>query len=107
MRLIAALIAAIALAFTADAPIDTQKEMSQLQGEWSMVSGQADGQPMPDAMVATGKRVTKDGVTTITINGEILFKAKFTIDPSKTPKAIDYAMIEGPTNGKTQLGISE
>jgi len=34
-------------------------------------------------------------------------KAKFTIDPAKNPKQIDYAMTGGPTTGKTQLGIYE
>jgi uncharacterized protein (TIGR03067 family) len=83
----------------------TKKEMAQLEGEWSMMSGEADGMSMPDAMVKTGKRVAKDGETTITIGGQVYFKAKFTIDPAKKPKAIDYEMTEGPTKGKTHLGI--
>ena len=89
-------------------PQDTvKKEMAQLDGEWSMVSGEANGMQMPDAMVKTGKRVAKDGKTTITISGQIYLKAKFTIDPTKKPKAIDYTMTEGPTKGKTHLGIYE
>ncbi|HEX4590705.1 MAG TPA: TIGR03067 domain-containing protein [Gemmataceae bacterium] len=76
-----------------------------LDGEWSMVSGTADGMAMPDQMVKTGKRVAKDGETTITIGGRTYFKAKFTIDPGKKPAAIDYEMTEGPTKGKKQLGI--
>ena len=38
---------------------------------------------------------------------QTFFKAKFTIDPTKKPKTIDYAMTEGFTKGKTQLGIYE
>ena len=62
---------------------------------------------MPADTVKSGKRVAKDGETTITIGGQVYFKAKFTIDPSKKPKAIDYTMTEGPTKGKTHLGIYE
>jgi uncharacterized protein (TIGR03067 family) len=84
-----------------------KKDMAELDGEWSMVSGEANRAAMPDAMVKTGKRVAKDGETTITFGGRVYFKAKFKIDPTKTPKTIDYTMTEGPTKGKTQLGIYE
>jgi uncharacterized protein (TIGR03067 family) len=80
-------------------------EPAKLDGEWAMVSGQADGQAMPADMVKTGKRVAKDGETTITFGGRLYFKAKFTVDPAKSPKTIDYDMIEGPTKGKKQLGL--
>ena len=82
-----------------------KKEMAQLEGEWTMVSGSADGQSLPDDLVKDAKRVAKNGETTVTIGGELYFKAKFTIDPTKKPKSIDYVMNEGPTKGKTQLGI--
>ncbi len=84
-----------------------KKEMAQLEGEWSMVSGEANGVAMPDAAVKTGRRVAKDGATTITFGGQVYFKAKFSIDPAKKPKAIDYAMTDGPTKGMTHLGIYE
>lgn len=86
---------------------DAKKEMAQLEGEWSMVAGEADGMAMPKAMVSTGKRVAKDGETAISMAGRIYFKAKFSIDSAKKPKAIDYVMTEGPTKGKTHLGIYE
>jgi len=83
------------------------KEMARLEGEWSMVSGEADGQPLPADMVKTAKRVAKDGETTVTIGGQLFMKAKFTVDPAKKPKSIDYTMTDGLTKGKTQLGIYE
>ncbi|MFL5328272.1 MAG: TIGR03067 domain-containing protein [Gemmataceae bacterium] len=105
----AILFAATALLFVAaDAPKnDAKKEMAQLEGQWSMVSGLADGQPMPEPMVKTMRRVAKDGVTTVTQNDQIYMKAKFTIDADKKPKTIDYQVSDGPTKGKTQLGIYE
>ena len=104
-----ALLSLVAVAFlfgggSADA---LKKEIILLEGQWSMSLGEADGQAMPKEMVTTAKRVAKDGETAITIGGQPFFKAKYTIDPTKKPKAIDYIMTEGVTKGKTQLGIYE
>ena len=85
----------------------TKKDLAQLQGEWSMVSGSADGQPMPDEMRKQMKRVCKGDETTTTMGGRIFLKSKITLDPSKKPKTIDYQMTDGFTKGKTQLGIYE
>jgi uncharacterized protein (TIGR03067 family) len=84
-----------------------KKDLALLQGEWSMVSGSADGQPMPDEMRAQMKRVCKGDETTTTMAGRVYIKAKITIDPSKKPKTIDYEMTAGPTKGQKQLGIYE
>ena len=84
-----------------------KKDLAQLQGEWSMVSGSADGQPMPDQQLKQMKRVCKGDETTTMMGGRIFIKAKITIDPSKKPKTIDYQMTDGFTKGKTQFGIYE
>ena len=84
---------------------DGKKETTLLEGKWSMVSGEAGGQAMPAAMVKSGTRVAKDGETTVMIGGKVYFSAKYTIDPAKKPKTIDYTTTEGPTKGKTHLGI--
>jgi len=91
----------------ADETEAVNKDLAALQGEWTMLSGSADGQPMPADMLKQMKRVCKADETTTTLNGQVFFKAKFTIDPSKSPKTIDYQMLEGPTKGKTQFGIYE
>jgi uncharacterized protein (TIGR03067 family) len=84
-----------------------KKDLAQLQGEWSMVSGSADGQPMPEELLKQMKRICKGDETTTTMAGQLYFKAKISIDPSKKPKTIDYQMIDGFTKGKKQLGIYE
>ena len=84
-----------------------KQDMARLQGAWSMVSGSADGQPMPAQMLKQMKRVCKGDEATTTMAGRVYLKAKITIDPSKKPKTIDYQMTEGFTKGKTQLGIYE
>jgi uncharacterized protein (TIGR03067 family) len=58
-------------------------------------------------MLKTGKRVCKDDQVTVNVGGMLIMKAKFTLDPTKTPKTIDYQVTEGPNAGKTQLGIYE
>jgi uncharacterized protein (TIGR03067 family) len=107
MRTLLGVIAVLALVGADGAPDAVKRDMTLLEGEWSMVSGEASGMSMPKEMVKEGKRVAKDGETTITFNGRVNFKAKFTIDPTKKPKTIDYLMTEGPTKGKTHLGIYE
>jgi uncharacterized protein (TIGR03067 family) len=84
-----------------------KKEIAKLQGEWSMVSGSANGQPMPAEMLKQMKRVCKGDETTTTMAGQLFMKAKIAIDASKNPKTIDYRMSDGPTKDKTQLGIYE
>jgi uncharacterized protein (TIGR03067 family) len=84
-----------------------KQDLARLQGEWSMVSGSADGQPMPEQMRKQMKRVCKGDEATTTMAGQIYIKAKITIDPLKTPKTIDYEMTDGFTKGKKQLGIYE
>lgn len=107
MRTLVGMIAVLALVGADGAPDVVKREMTLLEGEWTMVSGEASGTSMPREMVKGGKRVAKDGETTITFGGQVYFKAKFTIDPTKKPKTIDYRMTEGPTKGKTHLGIYE
>jgi uncharacterized protein (TIGR03067 family) len=78
-----------------------------MQGEWSMVSGSADGQSMQEDLRKQMKRVCKGNETTTTMGDQVFMKAKFTIDPTAKPKTIDYEMIDGFTKGKKQLGIYE
>jgi uncharacterized protein (TIGR03067 family) len=82
-----------------------KKDLALLQGEWSMVSGSANGQEMPKEMRKQMKRLCKGNETTTTMGGEVFLKAKITIDPSKNPKTIEYQMTDGPTKGKKQFGI--
>src|SRR6185503_2021795 len=84
-----------------------KKDLALLQGEWSMVSGAADGQPMPEESRKLMKRICKGDEATTTMGGRIFLKAKITIDPSKKPKTIDYQMTDGFTKGQRQLGIYE
>lgn len=80
-------------------------DSARLQGTWIMVSGSASGMAMPSSMAAGMKRVAAGHEVTITMNGQLYFKATFTLHPAASPKAIDYLMTGGPTAGSRQLGI--
>jgi uncharacterized protein (TIGR03067 family) len=85
----------------------TRSDLERLQGEWTMVSGEIQGEAMPDEIRTTARRVAKENETTVTVSGQLFMKARFTLDPTKKPKSIDYEMTGGPTEGKKQLGIYE
>ncbi|MBI1787478.1 MAG: TIGR03067 domain-containing protein [Acidobacteria bacterium] len=80
---------------------------AELEGEWSMVSGVLDGQPLDKRFAATGRRVVEGNELTVLFGPQVYSKAKFTVDRSKTPRAIDYYNTQGGNAGKTQYGIYE
>jgi uncharacterized protein (TIGR03067 family) len=80
---------------------------TELEGEWAMVSCTLDGKALDESAVKYGKRVTKGSETTVFMGGQILMKVRFTIDHSKTPKAIDYVHTYGRSKGDEQQGIYE
>jgi len=82
-------------------------DIAKMQGAWKMVSGSADGVAMPAELLATAKRVCKGNETTVTLGETLILQATFTVDPTKVPKTIDYKATDGPTKGKTHLGIYE
>ena len=46
-----------------------KKDQAALQGEWTMVSGSADGQPMPEEALRQMKRTCKGDETTVLMAG--------------------------------------
>ena len=95
--------------FKATAPDNTAAKQDQvrLQGTWTMISGERDGQPFPPEYLTGSSRVARDDETTVTVMGQLFMRAKFTLDPSKTPKAIDYAINDGQYAGLGMMGIYE
>ena len=101
-------LAAMFLMLGADDPQEAaKKEMTKLQGEWSMVAGEKDGRTAPRSFIQGAKRVCKDDDLTVTVDNRVYMKAKIVIDPTKNPKAIEYMVTEGDHKGKTLLGIYE
>jgi len=80
---------------------------TQIEGEWTMVSGVFNGQPLQPDWVKFCKRITRGNVTTVVAGPQTMLKARFKLDVSKTPNAVDYLNLHGRNKGKSQLGIFE
>ena len=88
----------------AEAP-PVSKSPTELEGEWSLVSGFLNGKPMDDIMVQYGVRAFRGNRTTLKFGPQTYIDAIFTLDASQTPPAIDYSHTKGMYAGKSQLGI--
>ena len=83
------------------------ESVAELAGEWSMIAGTLDGRPLDRNLVSTGRRVVESSEITVLFGPQVYSRAKFTVDRSKSPMAIDYYNTQGSNAGKTQLGIYE
>ena len=88
----------------ADAPTGGATE---LEGEWSLVSGSLDGKPMDAMTVSYGVRSFQGNHTTLKFGPQTMIDATFSLDPSKSPHEIDYTHSKGMFAGKQQFGIYE
>jgi uncharacterized protein (TIGR03067 family) len=98
-------ILAVGLLFGADdKKADATKDQEKLQGDWTLQSGERDGEAFPEDLVKSLKRNFTGDKYVITRDGETLAKSTFTLDASQKPKTID-AKLEGID--KPVLGIYE
>lgn len=80
---------------------------TEIEGEWKMTKGVFNGAPLAPEMVAYCTRITRGDVTQIVAGPQEMLHAKFTLDPTQTPRAIDYVNLAGSNKGKAQAGIYE
>jgi uncharacterized protein (TIGR03067 family) len=78
---------------------------TELEGEWSMLSGVMDGNAMDASLVQWVKRVTQGNRTVVLAGPQTMLKVAFTIDASQSPAWIDYVNLAGSHKGKSQQGI--
>src|SRR5262245_21889755 len=84
---------------------DVKKDLKALRGKWKMVAGEAAGKPFPEGGVPDFSMAVADGgkATGKTPKGDFTFT--ITIDPKKSPKAMDNLHESGGQKGKRQYGI--
>jgi uncharacterized protein (TIGR03067 family) len=99
--------AAVLTAVGADDKPDVEKETKKFQGNWTTASSEFGGQNVPaddlKGLVLTfegDKHTVKHGTDVVQVGTQ-------KIDPSKSPKAIDVTITEGPSKGVVMLGIYE
>jgi len=80
---------------------------TEFEGEWQMLSGTMDGQPMDESAVKWVKRITQGSLTTIKAGPQVMLQFEFTFDSAQSLKQIDYLNILGQHKGKAQQGIYE
>ena len=72
-----------------------------------MVAGVFNGAAMAENMVKWCQRITRGSVTSVVAGPQVMLKATFALDYSKTPHAVDYVNLEGSNARKRQAGIFE
>ena len=89
----------------ADGKADVEKELKKFQGTWTFESVEVGGK---EALAADFKGMTvtfEGGKFTVKTGDEVIQVGTEKLDPSKSPKAIDVTMTEGPNKGAVMLGI--
>jgi uncharacterized protein (TIGR03067 family) len=84
-----------------------KQELARIQGTWTYVSFEEDGKPLPPEQLSA-MTITFAGDRYVVTQGDKVLRAgTHRFDPTKTPKAVDATLKEGPGKGTTQLGIYE
>jgi uncharacterized protein (TIGR03067 family) len=87
-----------------------EKELKRLEGSWILVSGEVDGKEVAKEHLQQSK-LTHAGKD-VAVEVPHLFKEPVKnkvarVDPTKTPKEVDFVRVAGPLAGKTILAIYE
>jgi uncharacterized protein (TIGR03067 family) len=93
------LISGLVIAGDEPKPEDVKKDLETFQGTWKITKLVRDGDDLTDEIGDAELEVKGQEYTAPTL------AAKFKVDPSKKPKAIDISYIEGPSAGQTIKGI--
>jgi uncharacterized protein (TIGR03067 family) len=88
-----------------------KKEMKMLEGTWKVVSVESNGRKAADDEIKDFHYVYgADGKWKLMNGDQTLSEGTYKLDPSKSPKTIDYAIEKAPVErdkGKSSLGIYE
>jgi uncharacterized protein (TIGR03067 family) len=83
-----------------------KKDMKLLEGKWTLTSSVIEGEKK-EGDDAKGEVIFTEGKFEAKSPDGTSHKGSFTIDPTKSPKAIDSVPSEGDDAGKTRYGIYE
>jgi uncharacterized protein (TIGR03067 family) len=95
-------LALAAWAALAAAPAPEVKDQDRIQGTWKVVRLIVNGEDLPPEVIGKGQLIFKDDKLTFK-DGDRTKDATFTLDPKKTPPAIDLR--EPGKDGKVLRGI--
>jgi len=79
-----------------------------IEGMWKAVSIEVNGNPVPAADAAKIRVENgRDGEWTLLVDGQELAEGTSTIDPTVTPRTIDFKVTRGNDAGRVTFGIYE
>ena len=81
-----------------------KKEVAKLQGTWSVVSSERDGNKAPDDKIK-GVKITFQKDKLIARQADKTIEMSYTVDPAKNPKTIDITYLDGEQKGESSQGI--
>lgn len=85
-----------------------KKDQLAIEGTWRAVSVEANGNAVnPDDVKKIVVENGRDGEWTILVDGKEVADGTSTVDPTVTPKTIDFKTTKGPNAGQTTYGIYE
>jgi uncharacterized protein (TIGR03067 family) len=84
-----------------------RKDLERLQGTWTVVSMEREGEAMPNEEIEGRTCVYKNDMFTLMSHGEPRRRGLITLDPSRTPKALNTWDLNGPYTDATVPGIYE
>jgi uncharacterized protein (TIGR03067 family) len=87
-------------------PDTARTDAERLQGTWSVVSLEMDGQSLPEAMLADG-RIEVEGDRFRSLNMGAVYEGTMSLDPAARPRTFDLVFTQGPEKGNTNRGIYE
>lgn len=81
-------------------------DLKKTEGTWTLVSGEENGQPIPDEVVKNSKLTIVGDNYTVQLGDLGVKKGTQKLDSTKSPKQIDARDTDGPTVGQN-VGIYE
>jgi uncharacterized protein (TIGR03067 family) len=81
-----------------------KKDLTAMQGTWTLASMEVDGKAVEADKLKSTTLTIKDGKYTLLARQQ-QHEVELTLDPSKTPKAIDMKFLDGPNKDRVGRGI--
>jgi uncharacterized protein (TIGR03067 family) len=96
--------AALVLVLLAGADDESTRDLAAMQGSWTMVSSEVNGESTSDQAVATGRLAVTNDHYAMTGDGRQT-SFTFRLEPSTDPRAIELTIETGPAKGQIIKGI--
>jgi uncharacterized protein (TIGR03067 family) len=90
-----------------DNKADLEKELKKLQGTWTLESVEVGGKEQPAADFKGMTVIFEGDKFTVKAGDDVIQVGTDKLDPSKSPKTVDFTVTEGLSKGAVMLGIYE